>query len=125
MALARIHQGIIVILGGVATAKQTIPCSPGRRNWRSLDAMMQSLPRPEVIITHESDLDGLVSGVLLQRLAEKLFGEKIPLEAYHYNNWRQRDLREKTAWVSDFSFETRLDRSGWVIIDHHATDVPP
>ena len=35
---------------------------------------MVSLPRPEVILTHESDLDGLVSGVLLQRLAEKIFG---------------------------------------------------
>jgi len=31
--------------------------------------MTNSLPEPEVIITHESDLDGLVSGVLLQRLS--------------------------------------------------------
>jgi hypothetical protein len=31
--------------------------------------MISSLPRPDVIITHESDLDGLVAGVLLQRLA--------------------------------------------------------
>ena len=30
--------------------------------------MTESLSRPDVIITHESDLDGLVAGVLLQRI---------------------------------------------------------
>ena len=34
--------------------------------------------KPEVIITHESDLDGLLAGVLLQRLAKKLFGTTSP-----------------------------------------------
>jgi oligoribonuclease NrnB/cAMP/cGMP phosphodiesterase (DHH superfamily) len=87
--------------------------------------MTQSLPRPEVIITHESDLDGLVAGVLLQRLAQRLFNTEIRLEAYHYNNWRQRELREKSAWVTDFTFEPRLDRPNWVVIDHHASDTPP
>ena len=43
---------------------------------------MISLPKPEVILTHESDLDGLVSGLLLQRLAHRLFDEKVPLEAH-------------------------------------------
>ncbi len=87
--------------------------------------MTHSLPRPDVIITHESDLDGLVSGVLLQRLARKLFNADIHLEAYHYNNWRQRELREKSGWVADLTFEPRMDRANWVIIDHHATEVPP
>jgi oligoribonuclease NrnB/cAMP/cGMP phosphodiesterase (DHH superfamily) len=87
--------------------------------------MTNSLPRPEVIITHESDLDGLVAGVLLQRLARKLFNADVPLEAYHYNFWKQRDLREKTAWVTDFSFEPRLDRPNWVVVDHHATESAP
>ena len=32
---------------------------------------MMALPQPDVILTHESDLDGLVAGVLLQRLAKK------------------------------------------------------
>jgi oligoribonuclease NrnB/cAMP/cGMP phosphodiesterase (DHH superfamily) len=86
--------------------------------------MTVSLPRPEVIITHESDLDGLVAGVLLRRLARKLFDTDVRLEAYHYNIWRQRELREKSAWVTDFNFEPRLDRPNWAIIDHHATDVP-
>lgn len=83
------------------------------------------MSRPEVIITHESDLDGLVAGVLLQRLARKLFDADVRLEAYHYNYWRQRELREKSAWVTDFSFEPRMDRPGWVIIDHHPTETPP
>jgi oligoribonuclease NrnB/cAMP/cGMP phosphodiesterase (DHH superfamily) len=87
--------------------------------------MTDSLPRPEVIITHESDLDGLIAGVLLQRLARKLFGAEIRLEAYHYNFWKQRDPREKAAWVTDLTFEPRLDRPGWVVIDHHVTDTPP
>lgn len=83
------------------------------------------MSRPEVIITHESDLDGLVAGVLLQRLARKLFDTDVRLEAYHYNYWRQRELREKSAWVADFSFESRMDREGWVVIDHHPTETPP
>ena len=82
------------------------------------------LPKPEVIITHESDLDGLVAGVLLQRLARKLHGSTIPLEAYHYNHWRQRDLREKAGWVTDFGFEARMDKRDWVIVDHHVTEIP-
>ena len=86
---------------------------------------MISLPKPDVIITHESDLDGLVSGVLLRRLARKLFGKDVPLEAYHYNTWRQREPREAAAWVCDLSFESRLDRPDWVIIDHHATEITP
>jgi hypothetical protein len=86
---------------------------------------MRDLPQPEVIFTHESDLDGLLSGELLQRLAKKQFNRDIRLEAYHYNFWKQRDLREKAAWVADFTFEPRMDKPDWVIIDHHVTDVPP
>lgn len=84
--------------------------------------MIESLEKPEVILTHESDLDGLLSGVLLQRLAKKLFGVDVPLQAYHYNHWRQREMRERSAWVADFSFEPRLDRLNWVVIDHHTTE---
>jgi oligoribonuclease NrnB/cAMP/cGMP phosphodiesterase (DHH superfamily) len=87
--------------------------------------MTTSLPKPDVIITHESDLDGLVAGVLLQRLARKLFGADIRLEACHYNFWRQRELRERSAWVTDLNFEQRLDRPNWAIIDHHVTDTAP
>jgi len=87
--------------------------------------MTKSLPRPDVIITHESDLDGLVAGVLLQRLARKLFKADVPLEAYHYNLWKQRDLREESAWVTDFTFEPRLDRPNWIVVDHHATESAP
>src|SRR5439155_22757879 len=87
--------------------------------------MPEILPRPEVIITHESDLDGLVAGVLLQRLARKLFNFNPPLEAYHFNAWRARDLREKAAWVTDLTFETRLDKANWLVIDHHVTEALP
>jgi len=86
---------------------------------------MTDLSKPDVIITHESDLDGLLSGVLLQRLAKKLYGATVPLEAYHYNQWRQRDVRERAGWVADFTFEPRLDRAEWVVIDHHVTDAAP
>ena len=81
--------------------------------------------KPEVIITHESDLDGLLAGVLLQRLAKKLFDTDVPLEAYHYNQWKQRELREKAAWVADFTFEPRLDKSEWMTVDHHVTESAP
>jgi oligoribonuclease NrnB/cAMP/cGMP phosphodiesterase (DHH superfamily) len=86
---------------------------------------MTELPKPEVIFTHESDLDGLVAGLLLQKLARKLFGMNVPLEAYHYNYWKQRELREKAAWVTDFTYETRLDKPEWLIVDHHVTDAAP
>lgn len=86
---------------------------------------MKSLPKPSVILTHESDLDGLVAGVLLQRLARKLFNADIPLEAYHYHAWKQREPREASAWVTDLGFEPRLDKPGWVIIDHHITETTP
>lgn len=86
---------------------------------------MTDLPRPEVILTHESDLDGLLSGVLLQRLAKKLYGASVPLEAYHYNFWKQREPRERAAWVADFTFETRLDKPEWAIFDHHVTEAMP
>lgn len=87
--------------------------------------MTAPLPKPDVILTHESDLDGFLSGLLLRRLARALFGTDIRLEAYHYQAWKQRELREKSAWVADFSFEARLDRPDWVIIDHHPNDLIP
>ena len=43
---------------------------------------MLNLTRPEVILTHESDLDGFVSGILLRRLAKHLFGAEIPMEVH-------------------------------------------
>jgi oligoribonuclease NrnB/cAMP/cGMP phosphodiesterase (DHH superfamily) len=86
---------------------------------------MEALPKPEVIITHESDLDGFVSGLLLQRLAKHLFNQEIRLEAYHYNNWKLRDLREKSAWICDISYEPRMDKANWLIIDHHVAEKRP
>lgn len=86
---------------------------------------MEALPKPDVILTHESDLDGLLAGALLQKLAKKLFGTDIPLEAHHYNFWKQRELRERAAWATDFTFETRMDKQDWVVIDHHVTEVAP
>jgi hypothetical protein len=86
---------------------------------------MVMLPKPDVILTHASDLDGLLAGLLCQRLARKLAGQRVPLQAYHNHNWRQRPLTEKSAWVCDLTFEARLDKPNWVIIDHHTTDVVP
>ncbi len=83
-----------------------------------------TLPKPDVIFTHESDLDGFVAGILLHRLARHLYGINVPLEAHHYNYWKQRDLREKAAWATDFTFETRMDRPDWLVIDHHPTEAP-
>jgi len=86
---------------------------------------MGTLMEPQVVLTHESDLDGLVSGLLLQRLARQMFGSEVALEAYHYQGWKARQLSERTAWVSDFTFEARLDRNGWLVVDHHASEAKP
>ncbi|MFN7138995.1 MAG: DHH family phosphoesterase [Limisphaerales bacterium] len=86
---------------------------------------MHLLPKPEVIFTHESDLDGFVAGVLLQRLAKNLFDTDVRLEAYNYHGWKTRELRERSAWVTDLNYDTRLDKPDWVVIDHHTTDLKP
>jgi hypothetical protein len=86
---------------------------------------MTFLPKPEVILTHESDLDGLLSGLLLQRLARKMHGEEITLQGWNYQGWRNRQLSEYSAWVADFSYETRLNRQDWVLFDHHVSATPP
>lgn len=98
--------------------KSPLACAPP---WVTF-APMLSLSKPEVILTHESDLDGFVSGLLLQRLALKVFGEKPPMEAFHNHMWRQRRMSEGAAWVADMSFERRLDRPCWMVVDHHPTD---
>jgi hypothetical protein len=86
---------------------------------------MLALSKPDLILTHESDLDGYVAGILLQRLSQKLFGESAPLEAWNYVAWQRRELTEKAAWVTDLTFETRLDKPGWTVIDHHQTAAVP
>ena len=86
---------------------------------------MDNLPKPEVILTHESDLDGFLSGLLMQRLARHLFKTETRLEAYNYNGWKLREMREKSAWVCDLSFEPRLDKADWLIVDHHVTEARP
>jgi oligoribonuclease NrnB/cAMP/cGMP phosphodiesterase (DHH superfamily) len=83
------------------------------------------LTKPDVVYTHESDLDGLVSGLLLQNLAERMFEARPRLLAFHNQNWKQRLLQERTAWVTDMTFETRLDKPTWLVVDHHPTDVTP
>jgi hypothetical protein len=87
--------------------------------------MADGFSRPDVILTHESDLDGLVAGVLLRRLAKRLFGVDVRLEACNYNYWRQRDLREAVGWVTDLAFEPRVDKPNWLVIDHHVTETAP
>lgn len=87
--------------------------------------MSVHFPKPDVIITHESDLDGLIAGVLLQRLARKLFQTDVRLEAWNYNGFRQRQMIESAGWITDFSFEQRLDKPNWVVVDHHVTEALP
>jgi hypothetical protein len=86
---------------------------------------MMNLVKPEAILTHESDLDGLVSGLLLRRLARALHGEEPPLQAFQNYNWRRRAMTETSAWVCDLAFDARLDRPGYLVVDHHPTDITP
>jgi hypothetical protein len=81
---------------------------------------MQPWPQPQVILTHESDLDGLLAGLLLQKVAKHWFNINVPLQAYQNDAWQKRVFTENSAWVGDFSFEPRLDKINWVVVDHHA-----
>jgi hypothetical protein len=86
---------------------------------------MVSLPKPEIILTHESDLDGLLAALLCRLLARRLFDVSVPIQAWHNHNWRQRPITESSGWICDLAFEPRLDKPNWVIFDHHATDHVP
>ena len=86
---------------------------------------MGDLPKPEIIVTHDGDLDGLLSGMLLQKLSATLYGEEVRLLGYQTHAWHSRCLRENSAWVSDLAFEERMDRFNWVIVDHHITNTEP
>jgi hypothetical protein len=86
---------------------------------------MEMWPKPVVIFTHESDLDGFLSSLLLEKLAMLWFNETVPIEAYQNDAWQKRTLIEKAAWVSDFTFDSRIDRPNWVVIDHHPTATTP
>ncbi len=83
---------------------------------------MISLPEPEIIFTHESDLDGFVAGGLLQRLAKVLFGKHIDVEPLSSSPWNNLKRYPGRAWVCDLSAEPQVDRPGWVIMDHHVTE---
>jgi len=86
---------------------------------------MGDLPKPEIIVTHDGDLDGLLSGMLLQKLSATLYGAEVRLLGYQTHAWHSRCLRENSAWVSDLAFEERMDRHNWVVVDHHITNTTP
>ena len=86
---------------------------------------MSPLPKPDIIFTHESDLDGFVSGCLLQRLAKSLFDVDIAVEPLSSSPWNNLKRYPKRAWVCDLSFDPKTDREDWVIIDHHMTEHQP
>lgn len=86
---------------------------------------MKEFPEPEVIYTHESDLDGFVAGTLLVRLARRLFDREPPLKAFHYGAWENHQIRQNRVWISDLTFEDRLDHPQWVVFDHHHTRATP
>ncbi len=86
---------------------------------------MPPLPLPDIIFTHESDLDGFVAGCLLQRLAKTLFDCEVPLEPLSSSPWTTLKRFPNRAWVSDLSFDPKIDRADWVIIDHHVNEHKP
>ncbi|MDB4459259.1 DHHA1 domain-containing protein [bacterium] len=81
--------------------------------------------KPEVIITHESDLDGFVSGLLLQRLAKEKFGTEPRLLAYNHQTFKNRHFVENAGWVADFSVDKRMDKARWLVVDHHVSRYQP
>jgi len=50
--------------------------------------------------------------------------ENNPLARIHELVEEERELRERSAWVTDLNFEARMDKPDWVVIDHHATEAP-
>jgi oligoribonuclease NrnB/cAMP/cGMP phosphodiesterase (DHH superfamily) len=86
---------------------------------------MPTLPKPDIILTHESDLDGLLAGMLCRQLVRHLYSQETQLQPHHNHTWRQRPMVERAAWVCDLAFEARLDRPNWVVIDHHPCEAKP
>jgi len=74
---------------------------------------MVLLAKADVILTHESDLDGFVSGVLLNGGTE-VFDIDVPLEAYHYNTCGNGAERSCGPWVCDLILKHGwTSRTGW------------
>jgi oligoribonuclease NrnB/cAMP/cGMP phosphodiesterase (DHH superfamily) len=86
---------------------------------------MVPLFEPEIIFTHESDLDGFVSSLLLKNLAAHLYNVDVPIKAYGYDNWKNRAMNEHRAWVCDLGPDARIDKTNWLIVDHHQLTYQP
>ena len=114
-------KNLLIVGGGDSALDWTLNLQPIARRVTLLHRRDDFRAAPHSV----EQMRALVAGVLLQRLARKLFNTDVRLEACHYNFWKQRDLREKSAWVTDFTFEPRMDRPNWVAIDHHATETVP
>jgi|GEM_PF-82777 len=115
---------------------ETFPCRAAIRSgrsktcWRTRVAAasfppMTNLSQPVVILTHESDLDGLLSGLLLQKLAFKLFGVIPKMVSSHADEWQRRQLPTGPVWVADLGFDPKMDKPNWVVIDHHINRARP
>lgn len=81
---------------------------------------------PTVIYTHRDDLDGLLSGMLAQRLAFAIFGKSIPVRAISYGDIQLVDAKNP-AWFTDLCPEreeltTNPENS---FFDHHHWDEMP
>ena len=86
---------------------------------------MTDLSKPEVIITHESDLDGLLAGVLLQRLAKKLFGATSRSKPIITTSGNSATCANGPAGWRTSPLSRALDKAEWVVIDHHVTEAAP
>lgn len=81
---------------------------------------------PVVIYTHREDMDGLLSGILAQRLAYAKYGKVIPVAGLTYDDIRLVDPKN-TAWFCDLSLDgTKLSENVYnTFFDHHNWKNPP
>ena len=96
-----------------------------------MDAFIAKLKqnRPVAIYTHEADLDGFMSGHILNMISRILFGRSPKINYINYDMTDKLEFRNKsTIWMSDLNapaLNIKKEDNKLFIIDHHKWETNP
>ena len=87
------------------------------------------IKRPSLIYTHEADLDGFMSGLILNMVSKVLFKKGSSIRYINYDTMDKIEFRPNDAiWISDLNFPVlnlKPQKNRIFIIDHHKWEQDP
>ena len=87
------------------------------------------IKRPSLIYTHEADLDGFMSGLILNMVSKVLFKKGSSIRYINYDTMDKIEFRPNDAiWISDLNFPVlnlKPQKNRIFIIDHHKWEQNP